>query len=67
MLRANSSVPLYKQLYHQLRDAIEHGDYQAGEKLPSERETAAYYGISRPTVRKAFDLLRRDGYLHAHR
>ncbi len=66
MLRANSSVPLYKQLYQQLRDAIEHGDFQVGEKFPSEREMAAYYGISRPTVRKAFDILRREGYLHAY-
>lgn len=63
MLRADSSVPLYKQLYHQLRVEIEEGDYKVGAKLPSERELAAYHGISRLTARRAVDILREEGLI----
>lgn len=61
MLQANIPIPLYKQLYHQLHRRIENGDYRIGEKLPSERELAADCGISRLTVRRAIELLEKDG------
>lgn len=66
MLYANSSEPLYKQLYYQLREAIEDGDYAVGHKLPSERKLAAEHGISRLTARKAIGLLRQEGYVTAY-
>ena len=66
MLYANSLEPLYKQLYHQLRDAIEDGAYEVGHKLPSERRLAAEHGISRLTARKAIKLLRQEGYVTAY-
>ncbi len=67
MLRANSQTPLYMQLYRQLREEIEAGSLQMGGQLPSERELAANYGISRPTARKALALLKQDGIVSAHR
>jgi len=66
MLQANSPVPLYKQLYHQLRQAIEEGEFEVGRKLRSERQLAADYGISRLTARRAFDILRQEGYVRAY-
>ncbi len=66
MLRANSQTPLYMQLYRQLRAEIEAGSLQMGRQLPSERELAASYGISRPTARKALALLKQDGIISAH-
>ncbi len=66
MLRANSQTPLYMQLYRQLREEIEAGSLQMGGQLPSERELAASYGISRPTARKALTLLKQDGIVSAH-
>ena len=66
MLYANSPEPLYKQLYHKLRDAIEDGAYEVGHKLPSERKLAARHGISRLTARKAISLLRQEGYVTAY-
>jgi len=66
MLYANSSEPLYRQLYHQLREAIEDGAYEVGHKLPSERKLAAKHGISRLTARKAIGLLRQEGYVTAY-
>ena len=64
MLYADKPIPLYKQLYHQLHEQIENGDYQVGEKLPSVRELAADCGISRLTARKAIGLLEQDGYVY---
>ncbi|MGC9522615.1 MAG: GntR family transcriptional regulator [Anaerolineae bacterium] len=66
MLYANSPIPLYRQLYYQLREAIEDGELEVGNRLPSERQLAAEYGISRLTARKAVTLLRKEGYVRAH-
>jgi len=66
MLQANSPVPLYRQLYYQLRRAIEEGEFEVGRKLRSERQLAADYGISRLTARRAFDILRQEGYVRAY-
>jgi GntR family transcriptional regulator, N-acetylglucosamine utilization regulator len=66
MLHANDPLPLYKQLYHQLHQAIENGEFEAGRRLPSERDLAANNGISRVTTRKAIDMLRQEGYVRAY-
>ena len=66
MLYANKPVPLYRQLYRKLRDRIEDGDFQPGKQLPSERQIAAEYGVSRLTARKAFGILAREGYIRAY-
>ena len=66
MLQANSPVPLYRQLYHHLRQAIEDGEFEVGQKLPSERNLAADYGISRLTARRAFEILKQEGYVRAY-
>ena len=67
MLRADSPVPLYVQLYNQIRTDIEQGSLQMGRQLPSERQLAADYGISRLTARKALSLLREEGMISARR
>ena len=63
ILRATSPVPLYQQLYYHLRHKIESGYYRVGSRLPSERQLAAEYGISRLTARKALQLLTVHGYI----
>ena len=67
MLHADSPTPLYVQLSRQLRSQIEQGSLRLGGQLPSERELAAEYGISRLTARKALALLRDDGIISARR
>lgn len=42
----------------ELEDAIVSGRYQVGAKLPSERELAERYGVSRPVIREALRTLR---------
>ncbi|MFP4343117.1 MAG: GntR family transcriptional regulator [Anaerolineales bacterium] len=63
-LDANSKVPLYEQLHHRLRTLILAGTLRTGETLPSERNLAAKYGISRQTVRKALQMLLQEGLIY---
>ncbi|WP_420642499.1 PLP-dependent aminotransferase family protein [Candidatus Leptofilum sp.] len=57
--------PLYRQIYQGLRDAITDGRLEANTKLPSTRDLAAIWGVSRNTLRNAFDQLIAEGYLEA--
>ncbi|NLX18127.1 MAG: FadR family transcriptional regulator [Desulfobulbus sp.] len=41
----------------QIRDSILAGDFAPGDKLPPERELAQMFGVSRPSVREALNLL----------
>lgn len=50
-------------LYHAIRDAIISGLFVYGDKLPSSRELAAMYEISRGTVNQVYDMLASQGYL----
>ena len=45
----------------QLRRAIETGAYNAGDRLPAERELALTFDAARSTVRRALDQLERAG------
>lgn len=67
MLDAGSPLPLYHQLAEELLAQIRAGGYGAGEKLPSEHELAERYGVARPTVRQATDVLVQRGLLTRRR
>lgn len=62
-LDKNSHEPLYRQLAKLLISQIHSGDYQAGNRLPSERELSESYKVSRITARQAIDLLFEDGLI----
>lgn len=57
---------LYHQLYCQIRDAINSGHYQPGQRLPASRVLAKEQHVSRNTVIKAYDMLVSEGYLTSH-
>ncbi len=52
-------------LYHALRDAIVGGALPYGTKLPSSRELARLYVVSRGTVNQAYEMLLAEGYVTA--
>jgi DNA-binding FadR family transcriptional regulator len=52
---------LYEQISQKLAKAIADGKYEIGQRLPSERELAQTFGVSRPTVREAIIALELDG------
>jgi DNA-binding FadR family transcriptional regulator len=51
----------------QLRQAIIKGDYSPGQRLPSERELAEIFGVSRIIVREAIWDLKRSGLVEIKR
>lgn len=55
------STPFYKQLKSIIMDDIESGKLSSGDKLPSERELADLYGVSRMTARHTLSVLEREG------
>lgn len=63
----DSPVSYYRQLYGILRDELAAGKWQPGERMPSEAELIAIYGVSRITVRQAFELLVNDGLVYRRR
>lgn len=56
-------VPLYRQVSQRIFRKIQQGVYKYGDKIPSEKELAAYYGVNRMTVRRAVSLLSEQGIL----
>jgi GntR family transcriptional regulator len=59
-LRADDR-PLYMQAVDALRNLLQHGEYVAGDRLPSEPRLAERLGISRPTLREALQTLEEEG------
>lgn len=49
--------PAYLQIAEQLRAAIRRGELAPGDRLPSEAQMIAHYGVERMTVRSAVRFL----------
>ena len=62
-LHKDDPTPLYLQLQKGLRDAIENRVVKADAAIPTERDLAEEFDISRITVRKAIDGLVSEGLL----
>ncbi len=53
----NSPIPLYQQVRIDLLNQLQSGKLQPGDMLPSEKELAAAYQVSRQTLRQAMSYL----------
>ncbi len=62
MIKADQR-PLYLQVIDKLKNDIETGVYEAGERLPSEFELSKQLGISRATLREALRILEDEGVI----
>jgi len=62
-LDRHSEVPLFRQVYRSIRQAMMDGRLAAGARMPSTRALASELGVSRNTVLQAFDLLVAEGFL----
>ena len=60
-------MTLYDQIKDDLLSKIKDGTYPEGQTIPSELELAEIYGVSRPTIRQALQILVSDGYLEKRR
>ena len=64
-LNPNSLTPLYVQLTEYLQYQIRSGAYGSGCKLPSERELAEEFNVSRMTARQALQQLVQNGLAYS--
>jgi len=54
---------LYEEIAQKIEDQIQQGAFKDGEKLPSERELATEYTVSRNVIREAIGTLREKGFI----
>ena len=59
-----SSLPIYEQIYTQIKNAVLLGDLAEGDLLPSIRQLAKDLRISVITTKRAYDELEQDGFLY---
>lgn len=55
--------PIYQQIKKTIQQRIASGDWQAGQKLPSENELVAALDVSRMTINRALRELTQDGLI----
>jgi GntR family transcriptional regulator len=58
-------APKYVRLAQTIQGRIEDGTYAPGSRVPSENQLVQAFGMSRPTVVRALELLKRDGWLES--
>jgi DNA-binding FadR family transcriptional regulator len=61
MIAKTESGRLYERVAQDLAVKIAAGHYEVGRRLPSERDLALAYAVSRPTIREAIIALELDG------
>ena len=54
------------QIAEQIRSSILAGEFAPGDKLPPERELAEMFGVSRPSVREALNVLSSSGLVMSY-
>ena len=58
-----SKIPLYIQIYNEIKKLIQTKILDANEKLPSKKDFMDYYNISQNTIQNALYLLLEEGYI----
>ncbi|MCI1859839.1 MAG: GntR family transcriptional regulator [Sporolactobacillus sp.] len=67
MSDAKKNIPMHKKITADLLKKIQTQYYKENEYIPKEVDLANYYGVSRPTMRRAIQSLVSDGYLERKR
>lgn len=55
----------YVRVYNTLKKQILEGEYSVGAFLPTETELEKVFGVSRTTIRRAVEILSREGFVEA--
>ncbi len=61
MLKAIKKTRIYEEVVSQIHELIREGKFKAGDQLPSERELADIFKVSRTSVREALRTLETEG------
>lgn len=62
-LDKNKTIPLYEQIYNQIRDDIIQGKLTVGTKLPSKRKLGDFLNVSQTTIEFAYGQLTAEGFI----
>lgn len=65
-VRDDTALPIYQQLERQIASLIVDGSLPPGITLPAERQLAQHLGLSRATVQRCYQSLRRRNLLGAN-
>lgn len=57
------TVPVYIKIHDEIKNEIEKGHWQVGDRLPAERDLALRFSVSRMTLRQAIQTLADEGIL----
>ena len=57
MGETTSSKPMYEKIFDEVKQRIVTKAYKLGERVPSEKELAEAYSVSRITSKKALEML----------
>lgn len=60
-------TPIWQSIASSLTEDITEGRYSPGDKLPTEAELSARFGVNRHTVRHAMKSMSENGLVHARR
>ena len=63
MLRAIKKIKIHEEVFNQLHQLIKEGRFRARDQLPSERELAERFKVSRTSVREALRALESQGLI----
>jgi len=66
-LNPNSGMPIYRQLFQQLRQRIVSGQLVRDEQMPSVRDLSADLKINMLTAAKVYQLLEAEGLVETRR
>lgn len=55
--------PIYRQIVEQVKAALASGRLKVGDKLPTHRDLARELVVAPLTIKKAYDLLTREGLI----
>nr|WP_188496701.1 GntR family transcriptional regulator [Pullulanibacillus pueri] len=58
-----TATPLYEKIYQSLKEEIMNNRYKIGDRIPSEKELAELFGVSRITTKRALEMLARDEFI----
>ncbi|OOC62695.1 GntR family transcriptional regulator [Paenibacillus ihbetae] len=63
MNETTSSKPMYEKIFDDVKQQIMSNSYRPGDRIPSEKELAEAYNVSRITSKKAMELLAAEGMI----
>lgn len=65
LISNSSGIPIYEQIYQQIKTLILMGELQEGEALPSMRQLAKELRISVITSKRAYEELEKSGLIYS--